>query len=228
MDLFGPVNRASIAGDWYCLVVTDDFSRYSWVLFMSSKDQTSVLVQNLITKIESLYKHKVRRIRSDNGTEFKNTVLDFFCLQKGIHREYSAPYVPQQNGVAERKNRTLIEAARTMLADSKLPVQFWNEAVNTACYTLNRVLTVKKLKKTSYELLNNRKPNLKYLEPFGCPCTMLKRDSGKFEEKALEGYFLGYASPKKRVFNFTSGCVEEWYHVDCQKYTTPTQGKGPD
>ena len=85
MDLFGPVNRASISGDWYCLEVTDDISRYSWVLFMSSKDQTPVLVQNLITKIESLYKQKVRRIRSDNGTEFKNTVLDFFCIQKGIH-----------------------------------------------------------------------------------------------------------------------------------------------
>lgn len=71
--------------------------------------------------------------------------------------------------------------------------------MNTACYTLNRVLTVKRLKKNSYELLNNRKPNLKYLEPFGCPCTMLKKDAGKFEEKAIEGYFLGYASPKKRV-----------------------------
>jgi len=124
MDLFGPVNRASISGDWYCLVVKDDYSQYSWVLFMSLKDQTPGLVQNLITKIESLCKLKVRRIRSDNGTEFKNTVLDFFCIQKGIHREYNAPYVPQQNGVAERKNRTLIEAARTMLADSKLHASF--------------------------------------------------------------------------------------------------------
>jgi len=100
--------------------------------------------------------------------------------------------------------------------------------VNTACDTLNCVLTAKRIKKTSYKLLNNRKPNLKYLEPFRCLCTMLKKDVGKFKEKAIKVYFLGYASPMKRVFNFTSGCVEEWYHVDCQKYTTPSQGKGPD
>ncbi|XP_076889492.1 uncharacterized protein LOC143540268 [Bidens hawaiensis] len=80
-----------------------------------------------------------------------------------------------------------------------------------ACYTLNHVLTVKKLQKTSYEILNNRKPNLKSLEPFECPCTMLKQDAGKFDEKAIESYYLGYAMPKKCVFNFSSGCVEECY-----------------
>ncbi|KAI3807340.1 hypothetical protein L1987_23266 [Smallanthus sonchifolius] len=135
----------------------------------------------------------VRRIRSDNGSEFKNGNIGFFCLQKGIHHEFSAPYVPQQNGVAERKNRTLIEAARTMLADSKLPVTFWAEAVNTACHVLNRVLIVKRHNKTCYELLNGRNPNLNYLLPFGNPCTLLKiRDvSTKFSEKTIEGIFMG-------------------------------------
>ncbi|XP_076954102.1 uncharacterized protein LOC143628374 [Bidens hawaiensis] len=108
-----------------------------------------------------------------------------------------------------------------MLANSKLRVQFWNEAVNTTYYMLNRVLMVKKFKKMSYELLNNRKSNLKYLEPFGCPCTVLKKDARKFDEKAFKGYFLGYNSPKKRVFNISSGCVEEWFHVHCQSYITP-------
>ncbi|KAI3732880.1 hypothetical protein L1987_64091 [Smallanthus sonchifolius] len=110
-----------------------------------------------------------RRIRSDNGTEFKNGNLGLFCLKKGIHHEFSAPYVSQQNGVAERNNRTLIETARTMLSDSKLSVTFWAEAVNTSCHVLNRVLTVKKHNKTCYELMNNRKPNLAYLLPFGNP-----------------------------------------------------------
>jgi len=87
-----------------------------------------------------------------------------FCNDKGILQEFSAPYTPQQKGVVERKNRTLIEAARSMLADSMLPVKFWNEAVAAACYTLNRVLTVNKHDKTCYELLNNRKSNLKFLE----------------------------------------------------------------
>ncbi|HEY5236632.1 MAG TPA: hypothetical protein VIJ14_10665, partial [Rhabdochlamydiaceae bacterium] len=103
---------------------------------------------------------KIKMIRSDNRTEFKNHVMELFCLQHGIHHQFSAPRTPQQNGVVERKNRTLIESARTVLSDSKLPVTFWAQAVNTTCYVLNRVLTVKKHNKTCYELLNNRKPNL--------------------------------------------------------------------
>lgn len=140
--------------------------------------------------------------------------MEFYSIQRGIHHEQSAPYVPQQNRVAEWTNRTTIEAARTILADSKLRMQFLNEVVNTACYTFNQFLTGNKFKNTSYELLNNRKPNLQFLEPPGCPCTMLKRDTRKFEEKVFEGYFLGYASTKKRVFNISLGYVEEWYPVD--------------
>ena len=227
VDLFGPVNRRSINGDAYCLVVTDDYSRFSWVMFMKLKSETSDCLKLLITRLETMFNLKIRRIRSDNGTEFKNRLMDDFCNTKGIHHEYSSPYVPQQNGVAERKNRTLIEAARTMLADSKLPVTFWNEAVANACYTLNRVLTVKRYGKTCYELLNNRKPNLEYLEPFGAPCTMLKVD-GKFDAKAEEGFFLGYKTPVKRVYNKRTGVVEEWSNVDVQRFTPTLEGKGPD
>ena len=185
MDLFGPINVNIIANDSYRLVITDDYSRFSWVMFLETKDETFECVRTLILKVESLYKLKVRRIRSDNGSQFKNNQMYEFCNEKGILHEYNALYTPQQNGVAERKNRTLIEAARSMLADSKLPVKFWNEAVATACYTLNRVLTVKKYDKTCYELLNNRKPNLKLLEPFGSPCTLLDPDA-KFGSKVIE------------------------------------------
>jgi hypothetical protein len=220
MDLFSPINVKNIANDSYCLVVTDDYSRFSWVMFMATKDETFECVRTLILKVESLYILKVRRIRSDNGTEFKNNQMYIFCNEKGILQEFSAPYTPQQNGVAERKNRTLIEVARSMLADSMLPVKFWNEAVTAACYTLNRVLTVKKYDKTCYELLNNRKPNLKFLELFGSPCTLLDPD-GKFGSKVIEGYFVGYASPKKRIFVPSEGRIIEWLNVDFQKYTLP-------
>ena len=118
----------------------------------------------------------VRRVRSDNGTEFKNHQMEEFCNSKGIQQQFSAPYEPQMNGVAERKNRTLIESTRTMLADSKLPITFWSEAVATTCFTLKRVLIVKRHNKTCYDLLQNRKPYLEYLEPFGAHCTMLKKD----------------------------------------------------
>ncbi|GJY32267.1 putative ribonuclease H-like domain-containing protein, partial [Tanacetum coccineum] len=140
MDLFGPVSVHNINKKRYCLVVTDDFSRFSWVFFLGTKDETSEILFTFITGLENQLNHKVKIIRCDHGTEFKNYDMNVLCAKKGIKREYSVARTPQQNGVAERKNRTLIEAARTMLADSLLPIPFWAEAVNTACYVLNRVL----------------------------------------------------------------------------------------
>nr|GFD04895.1 ribonuclease H-like domain-containing protein [Tanacetum cinerariifolium] len=107
-----------------------------------------------LTGIDNQLSLKVKVIQSDNGTEFKNSDLYQFCGLKGVKREFSVPRTPQQNGVAERKNRTLIEAARTMLADSLLPIPFWAKAVNTACYVQNRVLVTKPPNKTPYELLH--------------------------------------------------------------------------
>ncbi|GJV62291.1 putative ribonuclease H-like domain-containing protein [Tanacetum coccineum] len=112
---------------------------------------------------------------------------------QGIKREFSVARTPQQNGVAERRNRTLIEAARTMLVDSKLPTTFWAEAVNTACYVLNRVLVIKPHNKTPYELIRGRTPLIDFMKPFGCPVTILntKDHLGKFDGKADKGFFLG-------------------------------------
>ncbi|GKB68480.1 ribonuclease H-like domain-containing protein, partial [Tanacetum coccineum] len=114
---------------------------------------------------------------------------------KGIKREFSVAKTPQWNGVAKRKNRTLIEAARTMLVDSKLPTTFWAEAVNTACYVLNRVLVIKPHNKTPYELIRGRPPLIDFMKLFGCHVTILNtRDHlGKFDGKADEGYFVGYS-----------------------------------
>ncbi|GJW31868.1 putative reverse transcriptase domain-containing protein [Tanacetum coccineum] len=153
MDLFGPTSVRSLNHKTYCLVITDDFSRFSWVFFLRTKDETSGILKEFIRQIENQLNQKVKTIRSDNGTEFKNKDVIEFCGLKGIKREYSNARTPQQNGVAERKNRTLIEAARTMLADSFLPNTFWAEAVSTACYVLNRVLVTKPHNKTPYELL---------------------------------------------------------------------------
>ncbi|GKB57783.1 ribonuclease H-like domain-containing protein [Tanacetum coccineum] len=157
----------------YCLVVTDDFSRFSWVFFLATKDETSEILKTFLIGIENLIDLRVKVIRCDNGTEFKNRVMNQFCEIKGIKREFSVARTPQQNGVAERKNRTLIEAARTMLADSKLPTTFWAKAVTTACYVQNRVLVIKPHNKTPYELFLGRKPALSFMRPFGCPDTIL-------------------------------------------------------
>ncbi|GJX39954.1 putative ribonuclease H-like domain-containing protein [Tanacetum coccineum] len=98
----------------YCLVVTDDYSRFTWVFFLATKDETSGILKSFITGIENLVDHKVKVIRCDNGTEFKNKEMNQFCEMKGILRQYSVARTPQQNGVTERRNRTLIKAARTI------------------------------------------------------------------------------------------------------------------
>ncbi|GKA35763.1 putative ribonuclease H-like domain-containing protein [Tanacetum coccineum] len=231
MDLFGPTFVSSLMYKKYFLVVTDDYSRFTWVFFLTTKDETSEILQNFIKEIENLVDKKVKIIRSDNGTEFKNKVLDDFCIEKGIKREYSIVRTPQQNCVAERRNRTLIEAAKTMLADSKLPTTFWAEAVSTACYVQNRVLVVKPHNKTPYELFRGFKPALSFMRPFGCHVTILNTlDSlGKFDGKSDEGFFVGYSLSSKafRVYNTRTRRVEENLHIGFLENKPMIEGNGP-
>ena len=124
LDLFGPVNVMSINKRKYTLVIVDDFTRFTWVFFLHSKDEASQHIIDHITFLERKSKKTVTVLRSDNGTEFKNSIIEDYCASKGITQQFSAPGTPQQNGVVERKNRTLIEAVGTMLAESKLPVYF--------------------------------------------------------------------------------------------------------
>ncbi|GJR43759.1 putative ribonuclease H-like domain-containing protein [Tanacetum coccineum] len=158
--------------------------------------------------------------------------MNEFYAKKGIQREYSIARTPQQNSVAERKNRTLIEAARTMLADSLLPIQFWAKAVHTACYVLNRVLVTKPQMKTPYELLMGKSPNISFMKPFGCPLTILNTldHLGKFEGKSEEGYLLGYSTNSKgfRVYNRVTKKVQDCLHVDFLENQMNQKGKGPD
>ncbi|GJW06814.1 putative ribonuclease H-like domain-containing protein [Tanacetum coccineum] len=232
MDLFGPTSVRSINHKIYCLVVTDDYSRFSWVFFLATKDETSGILKTFITGIENQINHKVKIIRCDNGTKFKNNDMNQFCGMKGIKREFSVARTPQQNRVAERKNRTLIEAARTMLADSLLPTTFWAEAVSTACYVQNRVLVTKPHNKTPYELLHGRPPSISFMRPFGCPVTILNTldPLGKFDEKADEGFFIGYSINSKafRVFNTRTRKVKENLHINFLEKKPNVVGNGPD
>nr|GEV50598.1 ribonuclease H-like domain-containing protein [Tanacetum cinerariifolium] len=176
--------------------------------------------------------HKVKVIRCDNRTEFKNREINQFCEMKGILSQYSVARTPQQNRVAERRNRTLIEAARTMLADLKLPTIFWAEAVNAACYVQNRVLVVKPHNKTLYELFHDRTPALSFMKPFGCPVTILNTLDylGKFNSKADEGFFVRYSLSSKafRVFNSRKRIVKENLHIRFSENTPNIVGSGPD
>ncbi|GKB83941.1 putative ribonuclease H-like domain-containing protein [Tanacetum coccineum] len=231
MDLFSPTFVSSLMNKKYCLVVTDDYSRFTWVFFLASKDETSGILKSFITEIENLVDKKVKIIICDNGTKFKNRVMSEFCEKKGIKKEFSVARTPQQNGVAERRNRTLIEAARTMLADSKLPTTFWAEAVNTACYVQNRVLVVKPHNKTPYELFRGRTPALSFMRPFRCHVTILNTLDylGKFDGKSDEGFFVRYSLNSKdfRVYNIRTRKVKENLHIRFLEDKPIIAGNGP-
>jgi hypothetical protein len=167
---------------------------------------------------------RIKKIRSNNGTEFKNSQVEGFLEEKGIKHEFSSPYTPQQNGVVERKNRTLLDMARTMLDEYKTPDQFWAEAINTAYYSINRIYLHRILKKTSYELLTGKSPMFHIFRVFGSKCFILVKRGrkSKFAPKAIDGFLLGYDSNTRayRVFNKSTGLVE----VSCEIVFDETNG----
>jgi transposase InsO family protein len=166
MDIFSPVAYISIGGSKYGLVIIDDFSRFTWVFFLSDKGETQETLKKFMRRAQNEFELKIKKVRSDNGTEFKNTGVEEFLSEEGIKHEFSVPYTPQQNGVVERRNRTLIEAARTMLDEYKTPDNFWAKAVNTAFHAINWLYLHKVYKKTAYELLTGNE------EP---PCEAIKK-----------------------------------------------------
>jgi hypothetical protein len=212
MDLFGPVAYLSFGGNKYGLVIVDDYSRFTWVFFVYDKCQVQDKVKTFVRRAQKEFGLPIKKVRSDNGTEFKNTQVEEFLDDEGIKHEFSTAYTPQQNGVVERKNRTLIDMARTMLDEYKTSDIFWCEAINTACHAINRLYLHKKLKKTSYELLTGNKPKVSYFRVFGCKCFILNKrpKTSKFAPKVDEGFLLGYGSNEHayRVFNKTLGRVE--------------------
>ncbi|GJV38947.1 retrovirus-related pol polyprotein from transposon TNT 1-94 [Tanacetum coccineum] len=162
MDLCGPMRVASINGKKYILVIVDDYSRYTWTLFLRSKDETPEVLKDFLTMIQRNLQAQVITVRTDRGTEFLNKTLHAYFKEEGIEHQTSTPRTPEQNGVVERRNRTLVEAARTMLSASKLPLSFWAEAVATACYTQNRSIIISIMK--SLHISNKMtEPSIKHL-----------------------------------------------------------------
>jgi transposase InsO family protein len=153
MDIVGPARVCSFGGKWYVLVVVDKFPRYSWVFFITTKDEAFTHARDLILRLQNEFlKNIVRAICSDIGIDFKNTQFATFCAYLGLEHQFSSPYVPRQNGIVERKNRTLVEKVRMMLDEHRTPRRFWAEAINTACHVSNCIFLQAFLNKTSYEL----------------------------------------------------------------------------
>jgi transposase InsO family protein len=139
MDTVGPSQVRSMGGKQYVLVIVDDYSRYSWVFFLESKNEVFEHFQSLTLRLNNEHPNCLKVIHSDNGTEFKNASFDLFCLGHSVDQQFSSPQVPQQNGVVKQKNHTLVEMTRTMLDEHRTHRCFWADAISTACYISNRI-----------------------------------------------------------------------------------------
>src|ERR1044072_5238622 len=217
MDLVGPMQVESLGGKKYVFVCVDDFSRYAWINFIREKSDTFDVFRDLCMKVQKEKCCGIVRIRSDHGKEFENGRFIEFCSDEGIFHEFSAPITTQQNGVVERKNRTIQESARVMLHAKNLPYHFWAEAMNTACYILNRVTIRSGTNSTLYEIWKGRKPTVKYFHVFGSKCYILadREQRRKMDPKSEEGIFLGYSAISRayRVYNLRSKVMMESINV---------------
>ncbi|GJW00054.1 retrovirus-related pol polyprotein from transposon TNT 1-94 [Tanacetum coccineum] len=195
----------------------DDYSRYTWTLFLRSKDETPEVLKDFLTMIQRNLQAPVISVRTDRGTEFLNKTLNAFFKEEGIEHQTSTPRTPEQNGVVERRNRTLVEAARTMLSASKLPLFFWAEAIATACYTQNRSIIIPTHEKTAYHIINDRKPSIKHLHIFGCTCYVTRdgENLDKMKEKGDSCILVGYSTQSKgyRVYNKRTRLIVESIHL---------------
>nr|GEY58674.1 putative ribonuclease H-like domain-containing protein [Tanacetum cinerariifolium] len=224
MDLCGPMRVKSVNGKKYILIIIDDYSQFTWVKCLRSKDEAPDFIIKFLKMIQVRLKVPVRRIRTYNGTEFVNQTLRKYYEQVDISHEISVALSPQQNGVVKRRNRTLIEAARTMLIYARAPLFLWAEVVATACFTQNRSIICLRHNKTPYELLHNKLPDLSYMYVFGALCypTNDSENLGKLQPKADIGIFIGYAPTKIafRIYNRRTRQIIKTIHVDFNKLTT--------
>nr|GFC06837.1 integrase, catalytic region, zinc finger, CCHC-type, peptidase aspartic, catalytic [Tanacetum cinerariifolium] len=183
-------------GKRYVLVIVDDYSRYTWVHFLRTKDENPEVIKNFLKKISVRLQAPVIIVRTENGTEFKNHVLKEYFDSVGITHETFAAKTPQQNGVVERINHTLVEADRTMLIFSHAPLFLWAEVITTACYTQNCSIIHQRFNRTPYELIQGRKLDISYLHVFEALCYSKndREDIDKLGAKGDIGFFIGYSA----------------------------------
>ncbi|GJV52907.1 zinc finger, CCHC-type containing protein [Tanacetum coccineum] len=187
-DLCGPISPATHSGKKLIFLLVDDCTRFMWAYFLTSKDQALSTFKEFRQQIEMEMRMKVRMLRTDRGGEFTSNEFTKYYKENEIARQLTTPYSPQQNGVVERRNRTVLSTMRSMMKAMKLPLTFWAEAVKLAIYILNRVPTRALVDKTPYEALYNRKPNLENLRIFGCTAyAKIPMDPGTKLVKAEDG-----------------------------------------
>ncbi|GJS85516.1 putative RNA-directed DNA polymerase [Tanacetum coccineum] len=198
LDLWGPYKVTSPEGFKYFLTVVDDYSRAVWLYLIKTKDEVSFYLTLFYNLIENQFNKRIKIFRSDNGTEFVNQTVMKFCVEKGIIHQTSCAYSPQQNGIAERKHRHLLNVARSLLFQGGIPLRFWTECVLTATYLINRLPSSVLNGKSPFELIYNTKPNLSNLRVFGCLCfATVLNNHDKLGSRSEKCVMMGYSSVKK-------------------------------
>ena len=198
-DLMGPLSTPTLAGSKYVLVFTDDYSRKSWVYFLKSKDQTYFFFRTFLTKIRIETGNPISILRTDRGGEYLSHNFITFCHENGIQRHLTQAHTPQQNGVAERRNRTIMERTRSLSIHCDLPLYLWSEAVSIANYIINRSPIRANAGMTLEERYTGQTPFVQYFQIFGCLAYrhIPKEDRRKLDNKSSKYIFLGYDTATK-------------------------------
>ncbi|MCO5610117.1 hypothetical protein L7F22_064352 [Adiantum nelumboides] len=210
-DVCGPMRTPSVGNSLYFVTFIDDFSRFCWVYPLKAKSDVFAIFQHYVAMVENETGCKVQTLRTDRGGEYMSGAFKDFLGKKGIKHQCTMPYTPQQNGVAERKNMSLMEMARCMLKAKSLPHKLWMEAVACAAHVLNRCPTCALKTITPYESWYDKKPSVSYLRVFGCLAYahIPQQLRGKLDDKAVKCIFVGYSSGSKgyRLYNLTTNKI---------------------
>jgi len=204
-DLCGHITPPTPGGKSFFLLVVDDCSRYMWLELLASKSEALQYFRKIKMAAEVESGHRLKAFRSDRGGEFNSGAFIDFCDEHGIKHNTTAPYSPQQNGVVERRNQTVVEMARCLLKSMQVPGKYWGEAVKAAVYILNRSPTKSLNGKTPFEAWFGKKPGVKHLRTFGCLAYIKKVGPGvtKLSDRSITGVFFGYEPGTKgyRVYD---------------------------
>lgn len=204
-DVCGPITPSTFDNKNYFVTFIGEFTHYTTVYLMSNKSDVFAFLKDFVAKSENHFNMKIAYLYCDNGKEYISNEAKAYCAEKGIQYHLTVPHTPQQNSIAERMNRTLVEKARSMIYGAKLNKELWGEAILTATYLLNSSPTKAiSLKKTPYELWHNKRPNIKHLKVFGCTAyVLIKSARSKLDRKSSKGIFVGYSYNGYRIFYIT-------------------------
>lgn len=197
-DLCGPLPSESLTKKRYTLMFTDNFTRYIWIYFLRTKDEALHQFQDFKVMVENSYNQKIATLRTNRGGEYLSKTYHDFCVKSGIHHALTCAYTPHQNGESERRNRTVLEMARSLLLHVQLPKALWEEAARTAVYILNRRLTKAVQMSTPFWRLTGLIPNVKHFRVFGCAASVLLTTRfDKLSARSLPVTFIGYDTQSK-------------------------------